>query len=169
MSTEERFEAFYTRYKGLVRRVLSTIESKGGVDQEDLVQETFLKVWRAFGKIDQVQDTTAWVKVVAKNVGRDFLRYHALHDQHNSELDEHIADFLPDFSTRAEAIYSGEAEAIEQALGCLRPFDQQIMMLLFNESLNREVAEDLGIDARAVQGHIRRARRRFQKYYQEAA
>ncbi len=165
--SEEQFEAFYSQYVALVHRVLSRLPGNYGSDLDDLTQETFLKAWRAYHRIDGIQNITAWIVRIAQNVGRDFLRYKRVHYQFDCPLDDDIVGLLPDEHLGAQAIYSGENDAITRAFERLCPDDQKVILLLMKEYTRTEIAEALEMDKVFVQGRVKRARRRFQKRYSQ--
>lgn len=68
-SALEDFEVLYARYHRLVRSVIFKIGLADNVD--DLVQETFLKIWKGRAKVREPQKLTAWVCRVAVNTARD--------------------------------------------------------------------------------------------------
>jgi RNA polymerase sigma-70 factor, ECF subfamily len=68
----EDFESLYEQYRRLVRSVVFKLALVDDVD--DLVQETFLKVWRGRHSVREPGHLKAWVVRVAVNVARDASR-----------------------------------------------------------------------------------------------
>jgi RNA polymerase sigma factor (sigma-70 family) len=168
--TTPTFESFYARYAPLVQRVLSSVCGRYQGYQEDLLQETFVKAWKAYDRLDHLQNVPAWIGLVAKNVARDFLRSRHVHQRLDCSLDEHAEQVLalPDTRLDGQRIDPEMSEAIMHAYQQLRPDDRRVMTLLFQEYTPPEIAAVLNLNRDACRWRIQRARRRFQRYYAEA-
>src|SRR5438874_5765792 len=59
------FERFYESHKG---EVLAFLRRRAGRDRaDDLVQETFLRALRAYGRLEHGEHLSAWVLTIAAN------------------------------------------------------------------------------------------------------
>lgn len=163
--TTPTFEAFYTRYLPLVQQVLSSL--RGGYREyvDDLTQETFVKAWKAYDRLDHRQNVAAWICQIARNAARDFLRHMQARQRLDAFLDEEMAAALPDTRIDAQTVYSGEWDAVTRAYQCLPPDDQRVMALLLQDYTPPEIAQVLHLSRDACRARIQRARRRFQKHY----
>ncbi len=68
------FEDLYAAYHQPIRaRIL--FMTQGDLDRvDDLLQETFFRVWRAYGRLDHRKNLYAWCYTIATNVVRDDFR-----------------------------------------------------------------------------------------------
>src|SRR5687768_2859220 len=68
----KRFDRLYDEYHRLVRNVLFNMTGDSALD--DLVQETFLKVWQGLPRFAFRSTVKTWVYRIAMNVAIDHLR-----------------------------------------------------------------------------------------------
>jgi RNA polymerase sigma-70 factor, ECF subfamily len=164
------FETFYTRYVNLVRHVLSHSYASHNEHIDDLVQETFVRAWKAYERLDQSQNVTGWLCRIAHNTARDLLRHlKACHRLDCPlETDDGMIHDIADLSQDEPAVYVEESDTIAHAYRQLCADDQQIMALLFQEYAPKEIAAVLHLSKEACRARINRARRRFQKHYTQA-
>jgi len=128
----------------------------------DLVQEAYLRLFEARGRLQGVQNQRAWVYRIATNVAFDALkrrrRFTWLPWSKLSPAQRSQAD-------GAEAVL--EQTAIAAALGQLSPRDRAPLLLYSYYGFSTaEVAEALGLSQSAVKTRLYRARERFRKVYQ---
>lgn len=128
---------------------------------EDLTQETFLRVFEARTRLNQVTNQKAWMFRVATNTTFSALRRRKLHVWLPWEAVDRIATHNQDVSERV-----GLEDAIERALVSLTP-KYRAPLLLFSHYGFRvaEIAQILGISEGAVKTRIYRAKEMFQKAY----
>jgi RNA polymerase sigma factor (sigma-70 family) len=62
------FEAFYARYRGYVRVLVMNAYWSGDPadDQEDIVQDVFVRAWRHYAKLKE-ECVSGWLRVVTRN------------------------------------------------------------------------------------------------------
>lgn len=128
---------------------------------EDLTQETFLRVFEARTRLNQVTNQKAWMFRVATNTTFSALRRRKLYVWLPWEAVDRIAAHNQDVSERVEL-----EDAIERALVSLTP-KYRAPLLLFSHYGFRvaEIAQILGISEGAVKTRIYRAKEMFQKAY----
>lgn len=68
-----RFEAVVARHHGEIHRYLARTLTRRG-DAEDLVQETFVRAFRAFATLPPDANIRAWLFTIATNVRRNHFR-----------------------------------------------------------------------------------------------
>jgi RNA polymerase sigma-70 factor, ECF subfamily len=147
-----RFEGLYAAHAGPVlgfaRRRL------GGGEAEDLVADVFLVAWR---RLDEVpDDPLPWLLGVARRVlanrQRGQQRAAALVGR---LLTEELARRGPEVGTELD-------QGVLRALGSLSEADQELLLLVAWEGLDRErLASALGVGSGALAVRLYRARRRF--------
>ena len=146
----EAFAAFYDRHSatafGLLKKML-----REPSDAEDVLQETFLQVWRQAGRYDSERSSPlGWLVMMARSRAMDRLRRHSITT--TSELPEQPV--LPD--AEAAAAFQECQFAVAGALAQL-PAEQQIaIQIAFFGGLSYEQAADhLGIPVGTAKTRIR--------------
>jgi len=160
------FEALVHRHQ---RRVFSLVyRSVGNVpDAEDLVQEVFLRVYRAADRYRPTARFTTWLYRVTANVVINWLRRHRRHPvelarvvgrEDGEENSRALTD--PTAETGLDAITRDEARAQVRAAVAALPPNQRLAVLLFRfEGLSyQEIAETLACSVMAVKSLLSRAR-----------
>jgi len=137
---------------------------------EELLQDVFLRAYRALPKLPPEANHRAWLYRIASNAARDHHRRQRLRAWLPLPDDEHssAARSAPDGS----ALSSGaspdleEAIAVQAALQTLKPIYREPLILYSIEGLSvAEVAEVLGIGLSAAKMRLARARALFRQAY----
>jgi RNA polymerase sigma-70 factor (ECF subfamily) len=125
-------------------------------DADDLVQETFLRVWRSLERFDVDRPFVPWLMTIAVNRAKTFVE----RARPTEELDERAAWEGPSPEEDAErALLAREVRAAVDAL----PEEQRIVLhLRAVEGLAyREISEALGVPIGTVMSRLSRARERL--------
>lgn len=126
----------------------------------DLVQETFVAAWRALARYDKQRSFGIWLKRIALNKCRDWRRRRAVrHFFYNAEdvdrLGLEIAQPMLGKNDRED-----ELTSLDQAIAALPQSLKEPLLLSLTEDLShRDIAQALGISAKAVEVRIYRAKR----------
>lgn len=151
---EEHLRRLFTTYAPAVANYLAR-RVDGQIDLDELVDETFVIVWR---RLDQVPSALElpWIIGVARNVAHNARRAHQRRVHY-----EHLAPGARSVSTTPEdeviADIAGKA-----ALEHLSKTDREILRLHAWEGLEpRQIAVVLGITPNAAATRLSRAKRRF--------
>lgn len=148
----------YDAYCTLIYRLIIRIVQDPGA-AEELVQETFLKLWkRAYLLDDTARSIAPWLMTIARNHAVDFLRssYNQL-PAHSTSLTavEHSAIFS---SWDPEITNSAHALQLEEALGSLNANQRQLIELAYYEGLSHaEMAKRLDQPLGTVKSRMRSA------------
>ncbi len=125
---------------------------------EDLVQETFLRVWNRIHSLDAEKGSIGpWLLAVARNRAIDYLRSTAGRERNVLGLDEteHPAlyrDMEPDI------LMSDKTRRVKAAMEKLSPNHRQVMELAYFEGLSQaEMAERMGQPLGTVKTWVRTA------------
>jgi RNA polymerase sigma-70 factor (ECF subfamily) len=172
---EEAFVQIVDRYKNQLYSFLRRIVSDS-VEAEDLLQQTFLRVYKKSLDHCRVQNFSSWIFTVAANLARDELRRRVRIDRKTYHLDEWEADTTPDkrgtpIDTTAQLELR---ERIDAAVASLDEIYRMVFVLRDIEGLSyEEIAEILRIRVGTVKSRLNRARLKLQEilapYVKEAS
>jgi len=147
----------YDRYGRLVYAVILRVVRDGGT-AEDLVQETFLRVWNRVQGFDADRGGLgAWLLAVARNRAIDYLRSAAGRMQNATELQdtEHPALFL---DMEKELLNSDRVRRVKGALEKLSANQRTVIELAYFEGLSQaEMADRMGQPLGTVKTWVRTA------------
>lgn len=133
---------------------------------DDIVAEVFLVAWRRIGDIPS-ENELAWLLGVARRVLSNAARGDARRNRLIARMHEAAQAVPPDHllptSHTAGSPSSEAGEAINAALGRLRPADAEILQLVAWEELSHaEIAAVLACSTNAVAIRLHRARQRLE-------
>lgn len=133
---------------------------------EELAQDAFVKAFRALDSYDPGRKFSSWLFKIAHNTTLDHLRRKNLDTvplETDQEDDWDLKERLEDTATRspeAEASRGDLAEALEDAVGSLRPEYREVVVLRFGEGLAyQEIVEITGLPLGTVKTYLHRARK----------
>jgi RNA polymerase sigma-70 factor (ECF subfamily) len=149
----------YDRYGRLVYSLILRIVRDTGT-AEDLVQETFLRVWnRAQGLDTEKGGLGAWLLAVARNRAIDYLRSRQGREQNALEFEENL-HFSLYADMEREMLSAESARRIKTALNKLPDNHRQVIELAYFEGLSQtEMAERMGQPLGTVKTWVRAALR----------
>lgn len=171
------FEVFFARHRGAVRRHLLGIVRNADT-AEDLVQESFLKVWQHAEQWDNRGACKAWLLRIATNLALNLLRAQQRRQELPLELPEACTeDDNPAPGWMIDALSLGPealAELSEQH-GMLRTLidrlpeeKREVIRLVHEEELDiRQAAEQLGVPEGTVKSRLHHARKRLAEEWRE--
>jgi RNA polymerase sigma-70 factor (ECF subfamily) len=138
---------------------------------EDLVQETFLRVWNRIHAFEPGKDALGpWLLAIARNRAIDHLRSVGARRERNSfELDvrEHPSLFV---TIDRDVVNTDHARVIRQAVARLNENQQKVIELAYYEGLSQtEMAERLGEPLGTVKTWVRTALKHLRDELGEAA
>ncbi len=159
---DRAFDALFERWAGRVLRFVERMVRESSV-AEDLVQETFLRVWRARKRYQPEARFSTWLFTIAGNAARNEIRrpvHRATHESVDADPDSPphalVADDPP-ADERVDARRRGEG--LEAALAELPERQREALWLRAVEGLSyAEVAEALATSEPSVKALIHRAR-----------
>ncbi|MGV8094202.1 MAG: RNA polymerase sigma-70 factor [Mangrovibacterium sp.] len=163
---ESAFKAIYKKYVSwLYYFVYGYIPYHDIV--ENIIQDTFLVLWEKRSKLEEQTNFKAYLFTIAKNAC-----LYKLRDEHHKQKIFDATDISgPELNANLDALGALDTsidtfrevdQIIEETLGQL-PFQCRTVFCLsrFEAKKNREIAEELGISVKAVEGHISRALKSF--------
>lgn len=157
----------YDRYGRLVYSLIVRVVRDGAL-AEDLVQETFLRVWnRAQGFDAQRGAIGPWLLAVARNRAIDYLRSASGRERNALELEEVDHPSLYTDMER-DILASDKARVIRAALEKLAPNQREVIELAYFEGLTQtEMAERMGQPLGTVKTWVRTALKNLREEFGE--
>ncbi|MCC8061107.1 MAG: RNA polymerase sigma factor [Clostridiales bacterium] len=153
-------EAFHQFYRNTARSVYSFILSiaRNPGDAEEIMQETYLKVWTAAGSYHPEGKPLAWVFTIARNLC--YMKFREQKRQAEIGLDELSGEDTGEICPEVEGI--ADKMALLAAMDSLREEERQIVLLHAAAGLkHREIAENLGLPLATVLSKYNRAIRKI--------
>ncbi|HEX5227351.1 MAG TPA: sigma-70 family RNA polymerase sigma factor [Bryobacteraceae bacterium] len=148
----------YDRYGRLVFSLVVRIVRDKGI-AEDLVQETFLRVWNRVHSVDSEKGSLGpWLLAIGRNRALDYLRSSAGRDRASAvELDEtgHAALFG---EIEPGILMSDQLRRVKQALEKMAPNYRTVMELAYFEGLSQsEMSAKMGQPLGTIKTWVRTA------------
>jgi RNA polymerase sigma-70 factor (ECF subfamily) len=162
------FEQLILRYQSRLLRVLQHIVGSESV-AEDLVQDVFLRVWRARKSYQPTAKFTTWVFHIANNVASNSLRdrkrrkeYQVISDDPTHSpimaLDQMAAASTSSMPTR-KLDNAERADIVRAAVEALNERQRMALLLCKFEGLSyQEIADSMDLTVQAVKSLLSRAR-----------
>jgi RNA polymerase sigma-70 factor (ECF subfamily) len=112
-------------------------------DAEDIVQETFVKVWRSIGSYRHSYHFKQWLFTIARNTAIDHLRKRknlAFSDFENSEGENALIDNLSDPGPLPDEVVAAAetAHMLESLLEKLSPLYREVLILRYHHEFTFE-------------------------------
>jgi RNA polymerase sigma-70 factor (ECF subfamily) len=149
----ELYDSYGRAAFGLVLRVV-----RDRAIAEDLVQETFLRVWNRAHLIDSEKGALGpWLLAIARNRAIDYLRSSAGRERNAIELNE--TDHAPLYrEMEAEILISDQARRVRAAMDRLAPNYRTVMELAYFEGLSQsEMSVKMGQPLGTIKTWVRTA------------
>ncbi len=128
---------------------------RDGALAQDLVQETYLRAWRALDDLRDTKAAKAWLITILR---REHARLYERRRPETEAVDESYAD------TGANAVpeASGEDAAVRAAIGALdRKYREPLLLQVLGGFSCEEIANELGLTPAAVMTQLFRARQKL--------
>ncbi len=147
----------YDRYGKLVYSIILRVVRDAAI-AEDLVQETFLRVWNRVQGFDAARGAIGpWLLAVARNRAIDYLRSASGRERNAVELEEtdHPALYT---EMEHDILTTDAARRVKAAMEKLSPNQRQVIELAYFEGLSQtEMAERMGQPLGTVKTWVRTA------------
>jgi RNA polymerase sigma-70 factor (sigma-E family) len=142
---------YHEQAVSLVRLARLFTDDRSGA--EDIVQEAFIKLYHAAGRIRDPKKSTPYLRSIVLNLARDHNRRGLLSLRHQDALVDRRPVEKPD-----EQVVRTESQAeVLEALDTLSPRQRDCLVLRFYLDLSeRDIAETLSISPNSVKTHCRR-------------
>jgi len=160
------FEALYERYRSVVFSFLARLAGDAQT-REDLLQETFLRVYRFRGRYRASGQFKAWLFTIARNAALEHLRRRgAAWEDPLEGAEEPVALQRTEHQAEARELLG----RLERALDALPPGQREIVLLSRVAGMDApDIAAVVGSSPGAVRVALHRALRRLSSVIREGA
>jgi len=156
-------EALYDMYSsslfGVISRIVINVEVA-----EDVLQETFLKIWHSFsGYSSEKGRLFTWMVNIARNLAIDKIRSKDFKNQDkNRELENNVT-FIDE---QRNTVYKPELLGIKELVETLKPEQKAIVDLIYFKGYTHvEAAEELNIPLGTIKTRLRMAIQLLRKHF----
>lgn len=158
-------QELYVRFEVPLFRFLSRMLRNEAL-AEELVNETFLEIWRAAANFEGRSQPSSWMFGIARNKALSVMRKRSEYT-----LDDEMAEKISDDADTPEqaAMKGSKAERIRQCLEKLKPNHREIVELVYyQEKTIKEVSDIIGIPENTVKTRMFHARKQLTTVMQQA-
>lgn len=161
---ESAFSELYRRTRPMVARLVGGFAPLDADEVEDVIQETYVRAFKALPRLKELGAFEAWLLSIARNRARTRLE----RKSHTRQLDEEVADPEPEAVPHVPAALQLERDiaVVRQLIAELPEGEEKKTVQLFyieGELSAREIAEKLGVGKSAVTMRLERFRARIKR------
>jgi RNA polymerase sigma factor (sigma-70 family) len=148
-------KALYDMYSGALLGVISRIVLQPEV-AEDLLQETFVKIWNSAGSYDAAKGRLfTWMVNLARNLSIDKLRSKDFKNSNKNQDIENNVDFIDE---QKKISFNSDTLGVKDLVTNLKPdFKNVLEMVYFRGYTHAETAEELNLPLGTVKTRVRMA------------
>ncbi|MES2854274.1 MAG: sigma-70 family RNA polymerase sigma factor [Bdellovibrionota bacterium] len=152
---DREFTRLYSAQAALVRSVIFQIAGPQALD--DLVQESFVKIWRSLDTFRSDSKLSSWVYRIAANTALDWLKRGSRKEVSYGEVDQgSIGSHASDVSNR---------DLVAKGLAALSVDHRAVLVLAFMHGLSiQEVSEALEVSEGTVKSRLHYAKAEFKAF-----
>ena len=156
-------EALYDMYSGSLLGVITRIVIDEAV-AEDVLQETFIKIWNSFQSYSTEKGRLfTWMVNIARNMAIDKIRSKDFKNQNKNQALENNVTFIDE---QVNTVYKPELMGIKDLVEKLKPEQKAILDLVYFKGYTHvEVAEELDVPLGTVKTRLRMAIIQLRKYF----
>jgi RNA polymerase sigma factor (sigma-70 family) len=156
-------EALYDMYSSSLYGVISRIIIDTPT-AEDLLQETFVKIWHSFsGYSTEKGRLFTWMVNIARNLAIDKLRSKDFKNQNKNQDLENNVNFIDE---QKNTVFKPELLGIKDLVGTLKPEQKLILELVYFKGYTHvEAADELGIPLGTIKTRLRMAIQQLRKHF----
>ena len=155
-------DELYRRHRAFIARLVRGFGELDSDECEDVVQDTFVRAFRALASLKERERFGAWLCTIARNRARTFLSARTNHQKASEEATRQSllkGDHVPAASVALEK--EVEARAVREVIDRLREGPEKETVRLFyveGELSAREIAQRMGVGKSAVTMRLERFR-----------
>lgn len=146
------FDQLFNRYAPRLGYFCLRLISR--VDAEEVVQETFLRLWETRDKVDVALNFNTYITTIAKNLIYDMFRRKLVEQRYYQKIQPILQEQL---TVENELYKANLQEVMLDRINKLSVQQREVMMLKSKGFNNDEIAGLLGISKRTVETHLNKA------------
>ena len=161
-SSDARFRKLYEEHYADIRSYcLRRVPAHAAADA---ASEIFTIAWRKLDRVPSGREARLWLFTVARNVVANQRRSTVRANLLRSRVEQDAEPRLAESSVESVVVRHSEYQAALDAIGRLKPVDQELLRLKVWEDLTHaEIGDVLGISAHAVDMRFQRATKKLAK------
>jgi RNA polymerase sigma factor (sigma-70 family) len=151
IGSEGLYDMYSTSLFGVIVRIVQKQELA-----EDLLQETFIKIWNSFDSYDETKGRLfTWMVNVARNLSIDKLRSK---DFRNTNRNQDIENSVISIDEQRSTTLNPEVFGVRELVNKLKPETKAVLDLIYFKGYTQaEAAEELGMPLGTVKTKVRLA------------
>lgn len=160
------FNEIVNRYEKPLARYIQRVGYFDSIEIEDLLQDTFLKVYKNLNAYNSDLKFSSWIYRITHNVTIDFIRKKSVRPEGNyTQVDEEfIGRLSSDFSTDEYTINNELAIEISKAIDTLHDkYRDPIILYFFENKSYEEISDVLKIPPNTVATRLNRAKSKLKE------
>lgn len=153
---QKGFNILYNNYSGALFGVINKIVQSDD-DANDLLQDTFLKIWRNIDNYDSSKGSIfTWMMNIARNLSIDRVRSADFRDSsQNISMEQNI---IYQVDSEYQAVMDVDSIGLRKVVDNLKPEYRQLIELVYYKGYTQaEVSEEYGIPLGTVKTRIKAA------------
>lgn len=156
-------EALYDMYSSSLYGVIYRIVQHEEI-AEDLLQETFVKIWNSFSAYDPAKGRLfTWMVNLARNLSIDKLRSK---DFRNNSKNQDLENTVPSIDEQRNTAINPDIVGVKELVQQLKPEHKSVLDLVYFRGYTHvEAAEELGIPLGTVKTRMRMAIITLRKFF----
>jgi RNA polymerase sigma-70 factor (ECF subfamily) len=164
-------QELYRRYQPAVSRLAASFSELDPDEADDVVQEAFVRAFRALASLKDRERFAAWLFTIARNRARSYLTSRATHAKAAEDATREarlVEDHVPAASHALEK--EAELRAVREVIDGLRdgPEKETVRLFYLDGTLSaREIAVRMGVGKSAVTMRLERFRARIRAQLSE--
>jgi RNA polymerase sigma-70 factor (ECF subfamily) len=156
----ETFKKVFIPYHQKLYRIAYRIV-QDAASAEDIVQDTFIKLWNKRGEMEDVDNTEAFAIIILRNTSLDYLR-----KIKNDRYTDYDADIPETVSLTKQIELQDETEQVRRLINKLPDQQRQIMMMKHWDGYSdEEIEQATGLSAGNIRVILSRARKTIREQF----
>ena len=159
---QDAFEALLIRYNGMIAYIVRGILTDSQ-EAEDCMAQIRIKLWDKLpGYREDRASLATWITAICRNAAYDRLRFLQRQTERTATLESWTPDPAP--GPEEQVLRQERLEQLKKALYSLRDSDRRLFYRKYYYlQSTAQIAAELGLSQRAVEGRLYRVRVRLQK------
>jgi len=156
-------EALYDMYSSSLNGIIFRIVQHEEI-AEDLLQETFVKIWNSFSSFDPEKGRLfTWMSNIARNLSIDKVRSKDFRNHSKNQDIDNTVNFVDE---QRNTSLNPETFGMKELIGKLKPEQKTLLDLVYFKGYTHvEAAEELGLPLGTVKTRLRMSIITLRKYF----